>query len=194
MNVHTLIEKLVGKPFEIECSSIKVHGMLDHHSPLYHGPGMIKSASSGKVSFRMYNQIELTEDAQLSLRWFKTEGGGLEPAPQVRIFAEDYDGVSWTGAWSLPKTLQSSGAHSIVAGTFDQLSTRIPKAETDKLTNVTELVYGHKLDLPLTKATERLEVQDGKILTRAIWLDRHNVDFRGANISIVERMQTIGRT
>ncbi len=79
MTINELIEKLVGKPFEIECSEIQVHGMLDHHPPIFRGPGVIRSEAEGRITFRMHNQIEATPEALSSLRWFKKEGGGLEP-------------------------------------------------------------------------------------------------------------------
>src|SRR6267142_2310415 len=131
MTINELIEKLVGKPFEIECSEIQVHGMLDHHPPIFRGPGVIRSEAEGRITFRMHNQIEATPEALSSLRWFKKAGGGLEPTSHVRIFAEDYDGISWTGAWSIPQTHRSSGSQSVIAGSFNQLSTRIPKSDED---------------------------------------------------------------
>jgi hypothetical protein len=92
----------------------------------------------------MHNQIQITQEALSSLRWFKPEGG-LEPARQTRIFADDYDGISWVGAWSIPRQHRSYGSNSVISGEFEQLSTRISKAESDKRKNLTELVYGSTL-------------------------------------------------
>ena len=116
--------------------------MLDHLPPLCEGPGTIRSKAEGKISFRMHNQIKLTPAALSSLQWFKKDGTGLEPSRHVRIFADDYDGLSWVGGWSIPETHRVRDHESIVVGQFDQLSTQLQKSKSDNLINVTELVYG----------------------------------------------------
>ena len=81
MIIQDIVEKLVGKPFEIECSIIKVHGMLDHHPPLFAGPGVIRASEEGKISFRMHNQITTSAEALNSLNWYRKDGEGLsQPA------------------------------------------------------------------------------------------------------------------
>lgn len=194
MTIQDLIEKLVGKSFEIECCNIKVHGMLDHHPPLFEGPGTIRGNNEGKISFRMHNQISSSPEALGSLNWFKKDGKGLEPASHVRIIADDYEGVSWSGAWSIPQTVCARGSQSIIFGDFDQLSTRIPKTQDDKQLNVTELVYGYKLKLPLSGALlpssvgkiESFKVKDGEVLSRETLVQGQDLDFKGAKISIIK--------
>jgi hypothetical protein len=192
MTIQDLIEKLVGKPFEIECCSIKVHGMLDHHPPLFEGPGIIRGDNEGKISFRMHNQISTSPEALSSLNWFRKDGKGLEPTSQVRFVADDYEGVSWSGAWSIPQTIYARGSQSIIAGSFDQLTTRIPKTADDKQTNATELIYGYKLKLPLSGTLlpssgtiESFKVKDGEVLSREILVEGQDIDFKGAKISII---------
>lgn len=46
--ITSLVEKLVGREFEIECHDIEVHSIQDNSPPLYKGPGII----SGKENER----------------------------------------------------------------------------------------------------------------------------------------------
>jgi hypothetical protein len=181
--VDDLVQNLVGKPFEIECSEIRVHGMLDHLPPLYKGPGVIKSGKEGKITFRMHNQIQISKEALSSLQWFKPEGG-LEPAHQMRIFADDYNGISWVGGWSIPVQHFSNGSNSVISGEFDQLSTRISKGESDKRKNLTELVYSSTLDLPLTKWLENIKRRGRKVIEHEFILTQHDLRFGRSKISI----------
>jgi hypothetical protein len=181
--IDDLIQILVGKPFELECSEIAVHGMLDHHPPLYKGPGAIKSGKDGKIAFRMHNQIETSPEALSSLQWFKPEGG-LEPASHVRILAEDYKGVSWLGAWSLPRQHHSRGINSVISGDFDQLTTRIAKVRGDKRKGMTEMVYADRLDLPLTQWLENVKRKGRKVIKRELYLAQHDLEFADSKISI----------
>lgn len=123
MNIDQLINTIVGKAFEIECRRIRIHGMLDNHPPLCEGPGTIRAESEGRISFRMHNQIRLTPEALSSLQWYKKDDTGLEPSRQIRIFADDYDGLSWIGSWTIPETERVRRHESIGVGRFDQLST-----------------------------------------------------------------------
>ncbi len=186
MNVDLLIDKLVGKPFEIECSEIRVHGMLDHAPPLYAGPGVIKADSNGQINFRMHSRSEPSQAALSSLRWFGPDGK-LEPASDVRIFADDYDGLAWIGGWSIPKTVRTHNSKSIISGSFNQLSTFLPESKRlGRPADVTELIYGKKIDLPATQATESLRVHEGRILRRHVSFDRHELDFKGALITFAQ--------
>lgn len=193
MIIQDIVEKLVGKPFEIECSIIKVHGMLDHHPPLFAGPGIIRASEEGKISFRMHNQITTSAKALNSLNWYRKDGEALEPTSHVRIFADDYDGIAWSGAWSIPETVRARGSQSVIAGSFDQLTKRLPKTVDDKQINVTELIYGHKLkQLPLagrllstSNTVESFKVKDGEVVSRQILVDSQDIDFKGAKISIM---------
>lgn len=96
----------------------------------------------------MHNQIAADALALSSLQRIKPSGG-IEPCKHVRIVAEDYQGVDWTGGWSLPRKHYAREDNSVISGEFDQLTTRIPKEKGDKRKNLTEIIYGHPLDLPL---------------------------------------------
>jgi hypothetical protein len=185
MTINELIEKLVGQPFEIECSEIRIHGMLDHCPPVYQGPGVLTSGKDGKITFRMHNQIAADTLALSSLQRIKPEGG-TEPCKQVRIVAADYNGVDWSGAWSIPRKHSSRGNSSVISGEFDQLTTRIPKIKGDKRKNLTEIVYGHTLDLPLAKWIETTKRRGRKVVTKEFRATQHDLDFRGSKISIFE--------
>lgn len=185
MSIDELIEQLVGKPFEIECSDIRVFGELPHCPPLYKGPGILKSGKDGKITFRMHNQIE-ADPLALSSRQRLKPTGGLEPSNRVKIDADDYYGVGWTGAWSIPRKHYTRGDKSVISGEFDQLTTRLPKLKGDKRKNLTEIVYGHRLDLPLTKWLESTKRRGRKLITKEYRAIQHDLDFKGSKISIFE--------
>ena len=90
--ITSLIEKLVGRDFEIECHDIEVHGIRDHSPPLFKGPGVIRGQKKGAISFRFHNQIEISKEAFLLL----SDQGNQNLVTQVRVFAKDYDNVSST--------------------------------------------------------------------------------------------------
>ena len=59
--IKSLAKKLVGCEFEIECHDMEVWGIQDNSLPLYKGPGIIRGKEEGAISFRLYNQIEVSE-------------------------------------------------------------------------------------------------------------------------------------
>ncbi len=185
ISIDNLIKSLAGKQFEIDCSEIAVHGILDHHPPLYKGPGVIIGGKKGTIAFRLHNQIETTEEALSSLR--PIEKGGLgEPVNQVRVFAKDYRGIDWTGGWAIPGIEYSLMPHFMVNGEFDLLGTRIEKSEGDKKKNVTEIVFGEKLNLPMTELIEERRYRGEEVVFSKVWRDRHEMDFNGARITFFE--------
>lgn len=63
LSTDDIIERIVGKAFEIDCPDIQVFGIRDSDAPLYKGPGVIVGAKRGPISFRLHNQIEMSQEA-----------------------------------------------------------------------------------------------------------------------------------
>lgn len=173
-----LTEKLVGREFEIECYDIEVHGILDNCPPLFKGAGIITGQKKGAVSFRLHNQIEISDEA---LRLTFNQGKQNE-VTQVRVFAKDYDNIHWTGGWSIPNIEPSTSGKFVVHGQFDQLATRVKKSEGDSRNNITELVFSNIPDLPLTELIEEKILHRGEEIFSRTRFDRHELDFNESKI------------
>jgi hypothetical protein len=176
--ITSLVEKLVGREFEIECHDIEVHGILDNCPPLYKGPGVISGQKKGAVSFRLHNQVEISEEA---LRLIFNKGKQSETI-QVRVFAKAYDDIHWTGGWSIPNVQPSKSGKFIVHGQFDQLATRVKRFEGNVRNNSTELVFENIPDLPLTELVEEKRIHRGEEIFSRTWYDRHELYFNNSTI------------
>jgi hypothetical protein len=170
--ITSLTEKLVGREFEIECYDIEVHGIPDGCPPLFEGAGIITGQKKGAVSFRLHNQIEISEEA---LRLVFNQG-------KVRVFAKDYDNIQWTGGWSTPNIKPSTSGKFIVHGQFDQLATRVKKSEGNSCSNTTELVFSSTPNLPLTELIEEKILHRGEEIFSRTRFDRHELDFNESKI------------
>lgn len=176
--ITSLAEKLVGREFEIECHDIEVHGIQDNSPPLYKGPGIIRGKEKGAISFRLYNQIEVSEEA---IKLIFKDKEQSEDA-QVRVFARDYDDVRWTGAWSIPSVEPSKSGKFLVHGQFDQLSTRVSRFEGGNYKNTTELIFSKIPELPLTELVEEKRLHHGEQIFSRTWYDRHELNFHQSKI------------
>ena len=176
--ITSLTEKLVGREFEIECYDIEVHGILDNCPPLFKGAGVISGKKKGAFSFRLHNQIEISEEA---LRLAFSQGKQNE-VTQVRVFAKDYDNLHWTGAWSIPNINPSTSGKFIVHGQFDQLATRVKRSEGGTRNNTTELVFPSIPDLPLSELVEEKILHRGEEISSRTRFDRHELEFNKSKI------------
>lgn len=176
--VTSLTEKLVGHEFEIECHDIEVHGVSDNCPPLFKGAGIITGQKEGAVSFRLHNQIEVSENA-LRLAFNRDKQNEVT---QVRVFAKDYDNIQWTGGWSIPNIKPSISGKYIVHGQFDQLAARIKRSEGGSRNNITELVFPSIPDLPFTELTEEKVLHRGEEIFSRARFDRHELDFNESKI------------
>lgn len=61
-------------------------------------------------------RITTSAEALNSLNWYRKDAEELEPASHVRIFADDYDGISWLGASSIPETVRARVSQSVIVG------------------------------------------------------------------------------
>jgi hypothetical protein len=185
LSTDDVIDRIVGKAFEMDCPDIEVFGIRDSASPLYKGPGVIVGEQRGPISFRLHNQIKMSPEALDSMR--PIEHGTLgAPVSQVRVFAKDYSGTSWTGGWAIPNIEYARTAQFMVSGNFSQLSTDIPKSENDPKTDLTEIVFADKLNLPMTEVVEEKRLRGDEIIFSKAWTDRHELDFNGARVVFFE--------
>ncbi len=61
-HVDSILASVIGKAFEWECSEITVKGILDNEDPLFQGPGTVSGGEDGQLSFRLFDQLPLSED------------------------------------------------------------------------------------------------------------------------------------
>jgi hypothetical protein len=183
MFVGDLIEAYVGKAFEIDCIDIEIHGIQDHQPPLFKGPGVIRGAYSGELSFKLYNQIPITKDIHQFLNWIRSGEHGESTC--CRLFAKDYDGISWSGAWFVPRVDLFQGTevqNFTIQGKFSQLATRIGKVKGDQDKDLTELIFAGTLDLPFTGRVCEKRFHGRKVMSRRYWSDHHKLNFKGSKI------------
>lgn len=114
MSFSNLIDKFVGKPFEIDCVDIEAHGFEDHIPPLFKRPGVFRGDCSGKLSFKLYNQIPVTKENFIFLK--ELHESDDPKSTNIRLSAKDYDGIDWTGGWTLPITRFSQSKYFLVEG------------------------------------------------------------------------------
>jgi len=62
MFLSSLIERYGASPFVIDCHDIEVHEQGWQHSLIFKGPGSLESDSSGKISYKLHNQIPFGSD------------------------------------------------------------------------------------------------------------------------------------
>lgn len=94
----SLPEKYVGKQIEIDYVDVEIHRFEDHQPPVFKGPGVIRGDKAGRLSYKVYNQIQVNEEIFTYLKQI-----GEEDDPKktnLRLFAEGYDGMKWNGGWS----------------------------------------------------------------------------------------------
>lgn len=187
MFIRNLIEKYVGKPFEIDCFDIEVHRFQDNQPPLFKCPGIISGDYSGKLSFKLFNQTPITKDIFDFLR--KVQEGHDPQSINARLFAKDYNGIEWNGGWSIPKANVFQLAQSqncIVHGDFAQLATRVEKIGGEKEKDSTELVFAGTLNLPFSGAIHEKQYHGSEVISTKIWNDHHKLTFQDSSIIFQE--------
>ncbi|MFX0200281.1 MAG: hypothetical protein ACFFCW_29530 [Candidatus Hodarchaeota archaeon] len=182
--IDSLIEKCAGRSFEIDCFDIEVHQRQDFLPPIFKGPGTISGNSAGRMSFKLHNQLPMSEYLWNFLKELKSETSSDQK--YVRLFAKDYDGIEWSGAWSMPTITFFQSEYLIISGKFNQLSTRLQKLKSDNKRNVTELVFAGTLDLPYKGVVHEKSYHGSEELSTRVWHDHHDLDFKGASIAFQE--------
>lgn len=176
----SLVDKLVGHDFEIECHDIEVHGIRDHSSPLFKGPGVITGKERGAISFRIHNQIKISENLLREI--FNQKSIDNDEVIQARFFAKDYDNNEWVGGWFIPNVMLSTSGMSVVHGEFDQISTQVKRFKGDNRNNTTDLIFTSIPNLPLNEIVEEKILHRGKEIFSSASCNRHELEFNGSKI------------
>jgi hypothetical protein len=171
----SLPEKYVGKQIEIDCVNVEIHRFEDNQPPIFKGPGVIRGDKAGRLSYKVYNQIQVNEEIFTYLKQIREENDPKKT--NLRLFAKGYDGMKWNGGWSIPALNIFQAPYLLVEGKFDQLGARVEKLEGNRTTNSTELVFSDHFDLPLA-GTVRVESFHGEeVISTSFWGDHHKIAF-----------------
>ncbi len=182
MFLNSFPEKYVGKSFEIDCVDIEVHGFEDYQPPIFKGPGVIRGEKTGKLFYKIYNQVKYNKDIFTYLR--AIQQGNDPKDTHIRLFATAYDGTKWNGSWSIPLVdpLQSSSFF-LVKGELEQISARIVKHKGDEIKNCTELFFSDNINLPYSGTVVEKHFHEEELILTKWTSDHHNVMFEGSKIS-----------
>lgn len=170
-----LPEKYVGKQIEMDCVDIEIHRFEDNQPPIFKGPGIIRGDKAGQLSYKVYNQIQVNKEIFSYLKQIKEENDPKKT--NLRLSATGYDGMKWSGGWSVPALDIFQLPYLLVEGEFDQLATRMEKLEGDQTTNSTELVFSDYFDLPLAGRVKVQSFHGEDVISTSCWGDHHDIDF-----------------
>jgi hypothetical protein len=182
----TLPEKYVGKQIEIDCVDVEIHRFEDNQPPIFKGPGVIIGDKAGRLSYKVYNQIPVTQEIFAYLKQIIEENDPRKT--NLRLFAKAYDGMEWNGGWSIPalNIFQALQPYLLVRGDFDQLASRVAKIEGERLSNCTELVFANHVDLPFA-GTVRINAFHGEeVISTSFRRDHHEVTLDDSIIKFQE--------
>jgi hypothetical protein len=181
----SLPEKYVGRQIEIDCVDIEIHRFEDNLPPLFKGPGVIRSDAAGPLSYKVYNQIQVNEGIFTYLKQIREDNDPDQT--NLRLSATSYDGIRWSGGWSIPALNIFQIPNLLVEGEFDQLAARIDKLQGDSTTNCTELVFSDYFDLPLAGMITIQSLHGEEVISTSRWKDHHEVAF---NDSVIRFQRT----
>lgn len=171
----SLPEKYVGKQIEIDCVDVEIHRFEDNQPPIFKGPGVIRGDKAGRLSYKVYNQIQVNEEIFAYLKQIREENDPRKT--NLRLFVRGYDGMEWSGGWSIPALNIFQAPYLLVEGAFDQLGARVEKLEGDRTSNSTELVFSDYLDLPLAGTVKVESFHGEEVISTSFWGDHHEVTF-----------------
>jgi hypothetical protein len=140
-DVESILQQTLGRPFEIECPTVRIMGRHDSDEPFFKGPGVLRGGIDGPIQFRIFDHLPpLRED---NLRILKA----INSREPMRLFATDLDFTEWSGGCFSPSLGFDTGRDT-VSGTFPQLSTRVKLTTGSEERNSTALFYAENLSLP----------------------------------------------
>jgi hypothetical protein len=140
-DVESILKQILGRPFEIECPTVRIMGRHDFDEPLFKGPGILRGGIDGPIQFRIFD--DLPPSREDNLRILKA----INSREPMRLFATDIDFTEWSGAWFSPSLGFDTGRDT-VSGTFPQLITRVKLTAGSEERNSTALYYTENLKLP----------------------------------------------
>ncbi len=173
----SLPEKYVGKQIEIDCVDIEIHRFEDGQPPIFKGPGVIRGDKTGRLSCKVYNQIPVNDEIFAYLKQIREENDPKKT--NLRLFARSYDGMEWSGGWSIPalNIFQTLQPYLLVKGEFDQLGASVAKIEGERLLNCTELVFADHIDLPLAGTVKIESFHGEEVISTSFRGDHHEASF-----------------
>lgn len=173
--LNSLSENYVGKQIEMDCVDIEIHRFEDNQPPIFKGPGVIRGDKAGRLSYKVYNQIQVNQEIFAYLKQIKEENDPKKT--NLRLSATGYDGMKWSGGWSIPALNVFQVPYLLVEGEFDQLGARIEKIEGDQTKNSTELVFSAYFDLPLAGTVKTQSFHGDEVISTSWWGDHHDIAF-----------------
>jgi hypothetical protein len=173
--LNSLSENYVGKQIEMDCVDIEIHRFEDNQPPIFKGPGVIRGDKAGRLSYKVYNQIQVNKEIFAYLKQIKEENDPKKT--NLRLSATGYDGMKWSGGWSIPALNVFQVPYLLVEGEFDQLGARIEKIEGDQIKNSTELVFSDYFDLPLAGTVRTQSFHGDEVISTSWWGDHHDIAF-----------------
>ena len=171
-DVESVLQQTLGRPFEIECPTVRIMGRHDFDEPFFKGPGVLRGGIDGPIQFRIFDHLPPSRED--NLRILKA----INSREPMRLFATDLDFTEWSGGWFSPLLGFDTGRDT-VSGTFPQLSTRVKLTTGSEERNSTALFYAENLSLPRPKpikisAGDTVEKSPKRFDLRSI----HRDDFR----------------
>jgi hypothetical protein len=179
MTIDGVINRVLGREFEIECSTMEVRAKGDREKPCFSGPGSIRGDIDGAFSFRLYDASK--KNSGELLRLFRLI---LSRSEAMGFSAVDYDGVSWTGTWFNPKVQVSPENLALVTGEFTQLNTRMKLCASDALRNTTVNYYHGLLRLPMLSGVRVQHIRGSNVEREEARRDKCELAFDGAAIKV----------
>ena len=140
-DVEAILQQTLGRPFEIECPTVRIMGRQDFDEPFFKGPGVLRGGIDGPIEFRIFDYLPPARED--NVRILKA----INSREPMRLFATDLNFTEWSGGWFSP-SLGFHGGCDTVSGTFPQLSTRVKLTTGSEERNSTAIFYAENLSLP----------------------------------------------
>jgi hypothetical protein len=179
-DVESLLKQTLGRPFEIECPTVRITGRHDFEEPFFKGPGILRGGIDGPIEFRIFD--DLPHSLEDNARILKA----LNSREPMRLFATDLDFTEWSGAWFSPSLGFDTGRDT-VSGTFPQLCTRVKLAAGSEERNSIALYYVENLSLP---RPEPIKISAGDTVQKSPKrFDLHSIDRNGLRIVFSDNLE-----
>ena len=180
----SLPEEYVGKQFELDCVDVEIHRFEDGQPPIFKGPGIIRGDKVGTLTYKVYNQVPVNKEIFTYLK--QIEKYNDPKKTYLRLIAKSYDGMQWTGGWTVPKLnmFHALQPYLLVKGELGQFGARITKIDGDRLSNCTELVFEGRLNLPLAGTVKTESFHGDEVISTSFRGDHHEVSIDDSLIKI----------
>jgi hypothetical protein len=182
-DVESILKQTLGRPFEIECPTVRIMGRHDFDEPFFKGPGILRGGIDGPIQFRIFDHLPPSQED--NLRILKA----INSREPMRLFATDLDFTEWSGGWFSPSLGFDTGRDT-VSGTFPQLSTRVKLTTGSEERNSTALFYAENLSLP---RPEPIKISAGDTFEKSPkGFDLHRIHRDGFRIVFSDNLEFAG--